>query len=83
MTVVEWMPTSYLMRCAWVTVALCTTGTPLFGLAVRPQCRRLTVVSRQDDPTASARLDLDEVALADDWMMEIADRSLELLWADQ
>jgi hypothetical protein len=46
-----------------------------FGLGLKTasfsQCRRLTVVTRQDGVTAAARWDLDQVAETNDWLLEL------------
>jgi hypothetical protein len=56
-----------------------------FGLGLKTasfsQCRRLSVVSRKNGKIAAARWDLDEVADADDWMVEIPAAPLEIPWA--
>ncbi len=48
-----------------------------FGLGLKTasfsQCRRLTVVSRKNGQTSCARWDLDEVAAADDWLVDLPD----------
>ncbi len=58
-----------------------------FGLGLKTasfsQCRRLTVVTRKDGKLSAARWDLDRVARADDWIIEIPDDPLEIAWADR
>ena len=48
-----------------------------FGLGLKSasfsQCRRLTVVTRQDGRTSCARWDLDRVANRNDWYLELVD----------
>ena len=50
-----------------------------FGLGLKSasfsQCRRLTVVTRQDGRTSCARWDLDRVAKRNDWYLELVDNS--------
>ena len=58
-----------------------------FGLGLKTasfaQCRRLTVVSRKGGKTACARWDLDLVAEADDWLVELPETDAGIPWADQ
>lgn len=53
-----------------------------FGLGLKTaslsQCRRLTVAARKDGQIAAAIWDLDEIANADDWVLQIAERVDEL-----
>lgn len=48
-----------------------------FGLGLKSasfsQCRRLTVVSRKDGRTSAAVWDLDEVAIRNEWMVQLPD----------
>jgi hypothetical protein len=57
-----------------------------FGLGLKTasfsQCRRLTVLSRKDGEIATARWDLEQIAVADDWLVEIPESPMELPWAD-
>jgi hypothetical protein len=56
-----------------------------FGLGLKTasfsQCRRLTVVSRKDGQTCAARWDLDQVAVSNDWLVEIPDLD-EIPWTE-
>jgi len=58
-----------------------------FGLGLKTasfsQCRRLTVLSRKDGEIATARWDIEQIAVADDWLVEIPESPMELPWADQ
>lgn len=55
-----------------------------FGLGLKTasfsQCRRLTVVSRQNGATSSARWDLDYVAKTDDWLVQVLDDTSAVPW---
>ena len=57
-----------------------------FGLGLKTasfsQCRRLTVVSRKDGITSSARWDLDTVRSMHEWLVEIPEDPSTLPWAD-
>ena len=58
-----------------------------FGLGLKTasfsQCRRLTVVTRQDRKTAARRWDLNTVADADEWLLETPDDLLDLPFSDR
>lgn len=58
-----------------------------FGLGLKTasfsQCRRLTVVTRQDGVTSSAIWDLDVVAATDDWIVQVPDDELGIPWTEQ
>ena len=58
-----------------------------FGLGLKTasfsQCRRLTVITRQNGETSAARWDLDRVARTDDWVIELPDDPSALPWADR
>lgn len=58
-----------------------------FGLGLKTasfsQCRRLTVVSRRHGTVSAARWDLDFVAEANDWLLEIPDEPLEVAWTER
>lgn len=58
-----------------------------FGLGLKTasfsQCRRLTVVTRQEACTSSAVWDLDHVAETDEWLVQIPDNPLLSPWADR
>ncbi|MGI9361651.1 MAG: ATP-binding protein [Parasphingorhabdus sp.] len=58
-----------------------------FGLGLKTasfsQGRRLTVVSKREDETVSARWDLDHVAKKDDWLIEIPLETEEIPWAEE
>lgn len=58
-----------------------------FGLGLKTasfsQCRRLTVISRRQGKTAGARWDLDEVARANDWLVELLDEPIDVPWIDR
>lgn len=58
-----------------------------FGLGLKTasfsQCRRMTVVSRQNDKLAVAFWDLDYVAKTGDWLVQIPDDASQIPWADQ
>ena len=58
-----------------------------FGLGLKTasfsQCRKLTVVTRQDGNTSVARWDLDHVAQADDWLVQVPEDSLSVPWVDR
>jgi len=55
-----------------------------FGLGLKTasfsQCRRLTVVTRQDDDTHAAIWDLEHVAATDDWLVQIPDDIESIPW---
>ena len=57
-----------------------------FGLGLKTasfsQCRVLTVVTRKDGNTASARWDLDQVAESDRWHVQIPDDLASIPWVD-
>lgn len=58
-----------------------------FGLGLKTasfsQCRRLTVVTRRDRVTSAATWDLDCVAQADDWLLQVPDDLASLPWLDR
>ena len=58
-----------------------------FGLGLKTasfsQCRVLTVVTRTDGKTASARWDLNRVAASDRWQVQIPDDTASIPWADE
>lgn len=58
-----------------------------FGLGLKTasfsQCRRLTVVTRREDELTVARWDLDYVAEAGDWLVQLPDDASEVPWAEQ
>lgn len=58
-----------------------------FGLGLKiasfSQCRRLTVVTRQDGELNAAIWDFEQVAETDEWNVEIPDDPSALPWADQ
>ena len=58
-----------------------------FGLGLKTasfsQCRRLTVLARQDRRTAARRWDLDTVADADEWLLETPDDPLDIPFSDR
>jgi Histidine kinase-, DNA gyrase B-, and HSP90-like ATPase len=58
-----------------------------FGLGLKTasfsQCRRLTVVSRKGSNTVCARWDLDLVAEANDWLVELPETADGIPWGDQ
>lgn len=58
-----------------------------FGLGLKTasfsQCRRVTVVSRTDGVLSCARWDLDDVALCDDWLIELPDNPSEIRWSER
>ena len=58
-----------------------------FGLGLKTasfsQCRRLTVVSRRNGRTSAAVWDLDAVAAADDWLIEIPEVHENIPWFDR
>lgn len=58
-----------------------------FGLGLKTasfsQCRRLTVVSRQDGQTHAAVWDLEHVAATDDWLVQVPDDLDAIPWTDQ
>ena len=58
-----------------------------FGLGLKTasfsQCRRVTVVSRKDGHTSVAIWDLDRVAEVDDWVVQIPDDPMSILWTDR
>ncbi len=58
-----------------------------FGLGLKTasfsQCRRLTVVTRKNGVTSAAIWDLELVAQADDWLVQIPDNPEIVPWADQ
>lgn len=64
----------------------CSNDLGRFGLGLKTasfsQCRRLTVVSRAGGKVFGARWDLDEVAKADDWLVEVFDDSHDIRWID-
>ncbi|MDO8615049.1 MAG: ATP-binding protein [Dehalococcoidia bacterium] len=55
-----------------------------FGLGLKTasfsQCRRLTVVTRQNGATSGARWDLDHVAETDEWLVQIPDDLNAIPW---
>ena len=57
-----------------------------FGLGLKTasfsQCRRLTVVTRTDGTTASARWDLDHIADTDRWQVQMPDDFTSIPWTD-
>jgi hypothetical protein len=58
-----------------------------FGLGLKTasfsQCRKLTVVTRAAGVTSAAIWDLDFVAQADDWLVQIPEHPERLPWADR
>jgi hypothetical protein len=58
-----------------------------FGLGLKTasfsQCRKVTVLTRLDGETSAAIWDLEFVADADDWLVQIPDDPQSLPWADQ
>ncbi len=58
-----------------------------FGLGLKTssfsQCRRMTVVTRQDGRTACAVWDLDDVASADDWVVDFPSSLEAIPWVDE
>ena len=58
-----------------------------FGLGLKTasfsQCRRLTVVTRNDGVESCATWDLDTVAKEDKWLVEFPDSAAEIPWADR
>lgn len=58
-----------------------------FGLGLKTasfsQCRRLTIVSRQDAHTHAAVWDLDYVAATDDWLIQLPHAIEAVPWSDQ
>lgn len=58
-----------------------------FGLGLKTasfsQCRRVTVLSRRDGKTCVARWDLDTVAMANDWFVELPSSVDEIRWSDR
>ena len=58
-----------------------------FGLGLKTasfsQCRRVTVVSRRDGQVSCAVWDLDEVAEADDWVVDFPTDVSELPWSKE
>ena len=57
-----------------------------FGLGLKTasfsQCRALTVVTRTNGTTASARWDLDYIAGSDSWLVQIPDDPTSIPWTD-
>ena len=57
-----------------------------FGLGLKTasfsQCRALTVVTRTNGATASARWDLDYIAGSDTWLVQIPDDPTSIPWTD-
>ena len=57
-----------------------------FGLGLKTasfsQCRALTVVTRANGTTASARWDLDYIADSDNWLVQIPDDLTSIPWTD-
>ena len=58
-----------------------------FGLGLKTssfsQCRKLTVVSRQNGVTAGATWDLDRVAKTDDWTLQLFGDTSDIPWFDE
>ena len=64
-----------------------TTDLGRFGLGLKTasfsQCRRLTVVSRRNGEASAAVWDLDKVAAADDWLIELPEVHEDVPWFDR
>jgi hypothetical protein len=58
-----------------------------FGLGLKTasfsQCRRLTIITRKDGQTSCARWDLDQVAMEDDWLVELPSNTKDIPWAEE